>query len=124
MITTTVPVTESPTWVNNLNDVYQIGATVPYEPKFPVNPQKPIPLSPFVSTTELQILVTEIDHELMLINEDPTNLATWDNPTRYEKINRVTLENDPRRITVRLLNFVIGVTGEGALVPTQIQTWF
>jgi hypothetical protein len=77
-----------------------------------------------VSTTELQILVTEIDHELMLINEDPTNLATWDNPTRYEKINRVTLENDPRRITVRLLNFVIGVTGEGALVPTQIQTWF
>jgi hypothetical protein len=124
MITTTVPVTESLTWVDNLNSVYEIDTVVEYEPKFSVNPQKPIPLSPFVSTAELQILVTEIDHELMLITEDPTNLATWDNPTRYEKIERVTLENDPRRITVRLLNFVIGVTGEGALVPTQIQTWF
>ena len=124
MITATVPIKESLTWVNNLSNTYQIGTSVAYDTKFPVSSPRPVPESPYVSTKELQILVTEIDHELMLVNDDPKELATWNDPTKYQRIDRVTLENDPRRITVRLLNYVVGVTGEGALVPTQIQTWF
>jgi hypothetical protein len=105
---------------NNLNP----GAVYDYEIKFPVKVNKPAPESVFVSTKEIQIQVIEVDHELMLINNDIRNIATWDDPTKYQKIERVRLENDPRRVTVRLLNFVVGVTGEGPLVPTQIQTWF
>jgi hypothetical protein len=105
---------------NNFNP----GAVYDYETKFPVKVSKTIPESVFVSTKEIQIQVIELDHELMLVNNDIRNIATWDDPTKYQKIERVTLENDPRRVTVRLLNFVVGVTGEGPLVPTQVQTWF
>jgi hypothetical protein len=71
----------------------------------------------------LTIKTEEIDHELMIVNNDKNRIATWNDPN-YQLIQKVTLENDPRRITVRLLNFIVGVTGEGVLVPTQIQVWF
>jgi hypothetical protein len=85
--------------------------------------KKPIAETIYVSTGSTQITSIETDHEMMIVNNDPTLLATWDNPT-YQVIQKVTYENDPRRITVRLLNYVVGVTGEGPLVPTQIQVWF
>jgi hypothetical protein len=88
-----------------------------------VKVNKPIAETIYVSTGFTQITSIEADHEMMIVNNDRTQLATWDNPN-YQVIQKVTYENDPRRITVRLLNYVVGVTGEGPLVPTQIQVWF
>jgi hypothetical protein len=88
-----------------------------------INVQNKSAESVYVSAGYLTVKTNESDHEMMLVNDDPRQLATGTN-LAYQSIQKITPENDPRRITVRLLNYVVGVTGEGALVPTQIQTWF
>jgi hypothetical protein len=88
-----------------------------------VNVQNKSAESVYVSAGYLTVKTNESDHEMMLVNDDSRQLATGTN-LAYQSIQKITPENDPRRITVRLLNYVVGVTGEGPLVPTQVQVWF
>ena len=74
-----------------------------------------------------QIGITTIlaDQEMMLINSDPTQIATWDNPHNYQAIQLITPANDPRKITVRLLYYYIGMGDvPGGSTTTYVQTWF
>ena len=74
-----------------------------------------------------QIGITTIlaDQEMMLINSDPTQIATWDNPHNYQSIQLITPANDPRKITVRLLYYYIGMGDvPGGSTTTFVQTWF
>jgi hypothetical protein len=80
-----------------------------------------------VEVKELQIITYRTDEEMMLV----TTVGTNGDTNRVEKIERITEENDPRRIEARLLNYIVGVTGEtegnaagdGTSV-TQTQIWF
>jgi hypothetical protein len=88
-------------------------------------PSEAISVEPY----ELKIITYENDQEMMLKNIDKNQLASWDRPENYQLIQKVTPENDPRRVTARLLNYVVGVTGEGPegegpVLPSQVQIWF
>ena len=74
-----------------------------------------------------QVGITTIlsDQEMMLINSDPTQIATWDNPHNYQSIQLITPANDPRKITVRLLYYYVGMGNvPGGSTTTYVQTWF
>ena len=76
----------------------------------------------------LQIISYITDHEMMLKNSDPTLPATYNTPGNYQSIQEITPANDPRLITVRVQNFVIGVTGSDASLTTAVtsggQVWY
>jgi hypothetical protein len=82
-------------------------------------------VSPIKSVTaaELQITTYATDQEMML--------TTVDQPLGETVIKQVLPENDPRLVDVRLLNYIVGVTGEdgeggdgGAETVAQTQIWF
>jgi hypothetical protein len=77
-------------------------------------------------TTQISISVVLADQTMMLMNSDPTVVATWDNPMNYQSIQLVTPANDPRRITVRVLYYQVGSTGETIQTGSTslVQTWF
>jgi len=76
----------------------------------------------------LQVITYITDHEMMLKNSDPTLPATYNTPGNYQFIQEIRPDNDPRLITVRVQNFVVGVTGSDAQFVTAItsggQTWY
>jgi hypothetical protein len=81
-----------------------------------------------VLASSIQITTYITDHEMMLKNSDPQLNATWDQPGNYQFIQEITPANDPRLITVRVQNFVVGVTGSDAQFVTAItaggQMWY
>ena len=78
-----------------------------------------------IIATNLQVITYITDHEMMLKNSDPALPADYANPGNYQFVQEVTPLNDPRLITVRLKNYVIGVTGEtGDSTTTGKQTWY
>lgn len=87
-----------------------------------------IPQSVSVLAGNLQIITYITDHEMMLKNSDKTLLATYDTPYNYQSIQEITPDNDPRLITVRVQNFVVGVTGSDSQFVTAItsggQSWY
>jgi hypothetical protein len=76
----------------------------------------------------LQVITYITDHEMMLKNSDPTLPATYNTPGNYQVIQEVTPANDPRLITVRVQNFVTGVTGSDGSPVVSVtaggQVWF
>jgi hypothetical protein len=58
------------------------------------------------------ITVNITDRETMLRNDDPNAIATTSTPQNFQKFEEVTPLNDPRLVTVRVNNFIPGVTGE------------
>jgi hypothetical protein len=80
-----------------------------------------------IVANDLKISTEAIDLEMMIVNSDKNNIATLNDTTKYQTIEQITYENDPRRVTVRLLNFIVGVTGEddfGGGTVTSVQVWF
>jgi hypothetical protein len=81
-------------------------------------------------TAIIGITVIMADQTMMLMNNDPNQVATWDTAiSNYQYVQLVTPANDPRYITVRVLYYVVGVTGTspqttGGLSTSYVQTWF
>lgn len=77
-------------------------------------------------STQIGITTILSDQTMMLMNSDPTVVATWDNPLNYQSVQLVTPANDPRRITVRVLYYQVGSTGETIQTGSTslVQTWF
>ena len=86
------------------------------------------PQSQSILAGNLPITTYITDHEMMLKNSDPTVPATYNTPGNYQFIQEITPANDPRLITVRVQNFVIGVTGVNAEFTTSVtsggQMWY
>lgn len=86
------------------------------------------PQSQTVLAGNSQITTYVIDHEMMLKNSDTQLPASWDKPGNYQYIQEITPANDPRLITVRVQNFVIGVTGSDSSITTAVtaggQVWY
>jgi len=76
----------------------------------------------------LQVITYITDHEMMLKNSDPNLPATYNTPGNYQFIQEIRPDNDPRLITVRVQNYVIGVTGSDASQTVSVtaggQIWF
>jgi hypothetical protein len=72
------------------------------------------------------ITVYDTNRELMLKNNDPLQVAEYNNPGNFQQIEEVTEENDPRLLSVRVPNFIVGVTGEETQAPTggPPQIWY
>lgn len=72
------------------------------------------------------ILVYDVNRELMLTNTDPSRVADYTDPGKFQQIQEVTDANDPRLLTVRVPNFIIGVTGEETQASTggPPQIWY
>jgi hypothetical protein len=72
------------------------------------------------------ITVYHTNRKLMLKNNDPLQVAEYNNPGKFQQIEEVTKENDPRLLTVRVPNFIVGVTGEETQAPTggPPQIWY
>ena len=108
-------------------ETLNIGNLVNYENTANINVIK-IPQSVSVLAGNLQVITYITDHEMMLKNSDKSLLATYDTPYNYQSIQEITPDNDPRLITVRVQNFVVGVTGSDAQFVTAItsggQTWY
>jgi hypothetical protein len=72
--------------------------------------------------------IKSTDHEMMLKNSDPTLPATYNTPGNYQFIQEIRPDNDPRLITVRVQNFVTGVTGSDGSPVVSVtaggQIWF
>lgn len=91
-------------------------------------------LADIISTKESQTSIVSaynalittyiIDHEMMLKNSNPSLPANYKTPGNYQFIQEVTNMNDPRLITVRLKNYVVGVTGETPDTADGKQTWY
>jgi len=85
-------------------------------------------LSQSIIAGNLQVITYITDHEMMLKNSDPTLPATYNTPGNYQVIQEVTPANDPRLITVRIQNFVTGVTGSDGSQTVSVtaggQVWF
>jgi len=81
-----------------------------------------------VLASNIQITTYITDHEMMLKNSDPQLIASWDQPGNYQFIQEITPANDPRLITVRVQNFVVGVTGSDSQFVTAVtsggQMWY
>jgi hypothetical protein len=58
------------------------------------------------------ITVNTTDREMMLRNDDPNAIATPSSPQNFQRFEEVTALNDPRLVTVRVNNYIPGVTGE------------
>lgn len=72
-----------------------------------------------IAVQELQIITYRTDDEMMLVTVQNTGGYT----NSAQRIDRVTEENDPRRVKAYLLNYIVGVTGEdNDIIQTQI--WF
>jgi hypothetical protein len=69
------------------------------------------PIAQCLNAGSVMIKTYVSDHELMLKNNDPNSPATWENPGNYQRIEKVTYENDPRLVDARVQNFIVGVTG-------------
>lgn len=72
-----------------------------------------------IAVQELQIITYRTDDEMMLVTVQNTGGYT----NSAQRIDRITEENDPRRVKAYLLNYIVGVTGEdNDIIQTQI--WF
>lgn len=119
---TTVPVLQSPT-ANNLSALNidpVVGANLTFVTGVTtVNVGKEAVTAKNIAVQELQIITYRTDEEMMLITVKNTGGYT----DTADKIERITKDNDPRRIEARLLNYIVGVTGEdNDIIQTQI--WF
>ena len=85
-------------------------------------------LSQSIVAGSLQVITYITDHEMMLKNSDPTLPATYNTPGNYQVIQEIRPDNDPRLITVRVQNFVTGVTGSDGSPVVSVtaggQVWF
>ena len=78
----------------------------------------------------LQLITYISDHEMMLKNSDPYLPATYNTPGNYQFIQEITPANDPRLVTVRIQNYIVGVTGSdsslsaGSQGATGGQVWY
>jgi hypothetical protein len=72
------------------------------------------------------IIVNITDRETMLRNDDPNAIATTSAPQNFQKFEEVTPLNDPRLVTVRVNNYIPGVTGESGegLGGGPPQIWY
>ncbi len=72
-----------------------------------------------VAVQELQIITYRPDDEMMLVTVQNTGGYT----NSAQRIDRITDENDPRKIKAYLLNYIVGVTGENNDI-IQTQIWY
>jgi hypothetical protein len=79
-----------------------------------------------VLASQQLIIVYDTNKELMLKNSNPDQVADYTTPGNFQVIEEVTEANDPRLLTVRVPNFVLGVTGEetGPTTSGPPQVWY
>jgi hypothetical protein len=100
------------------------------QPLLLLSQPQPVDKSSLFGTTVLAsqqlIIVYDTNKELMLRNTNPDQVADYTTPGNFQVIEEVSEENDPRLLTVRVPNFIVGVTGEETVTPTggAPQIWF
>ena len=69
-------------------------------------------------------IVTDQVPEFMIKNTDSQNVITYDHTERYQKIEAITLANDPRLVSARVKYFIVGITGNIIAAIPDKQIWY